>query len=179
MAGPTDRCATGGQQVRGHAGPTVGYGACERRRHDDDHGRPALGAPARVGRRARLRLPRRRHQRADRGLLAGRRPAEVHPVPPRGDVGVPGGGVREDVGPPNRSAMGGSYQQEVDLASLFKDVASDYVQTVTLPQQLPNLVDRAIRVALSRRAPTALIIPNDVQELDYEPPTHDFKMVPS
>src|SRR4051794_36129108 len=89
---------------------------------------------------------------------------------------VPVGAI---VGQTNRTAIGGSYQQEVDLLSLYKDVASDYVQMVTVPQQLPNVIDRAIRVALTRRAPTAVIIPNDVQELDYEPPTHEFKMVPS
>jgi pyruvate dehydrogenase (quinone) len=83
------------------------------------------------------------------------------------------------VGQTNRTAMGGSYQQEVDLISLFKDVASDYVQMVTVPEQIPNVLDRAIRIAMSRRAPTAVIIPNDVQELEYEPPTHEFKMVPS
>jgi pyruvate dehydrogenase (quinone) len=83
------------------------------------------------------------------------------------------------VGQTNRTAMGGSYQQEVDLLSLFKDVASDYVQMVTVPEQLPNVLDRAFRVAMSRRAPTALIIPNDVQELEYTPPQHAFKMVPS
>ncbi len=83
------------------------------------------------------------------------------------------------VGQTNRSAMGGSYQQEIDLISLFKDVASDYVQMVTVPEQLPNVLDRAIRVALTQRAPTALIIPSDVQELPYSPPTHAFKMVPS
>jgi len=83
------------------------------------------------------------------------------------------------VGQTNRSAMGGSYQQEVDLLSLFKDVASDYVQMVTVPEQLPNVLDRAIRTALARRAPTALILPADVQELEYSPPTHAFKMVPS
>jgi pyruvate dehydrogenase (quinone) len=83
------------------------------------------------------------------------------------------------VGQTNRTAMGGNYQQEVDLISLFKDVASEYVQMVTVPEQLPNVLDRAIRIAMSRRAPTAIIIPNDVQELEYEPPTHEFKMVPS
>jgi pyruvate dehydrogenase (quinone) len=83
------------------------------------------------------------------------------------------------VGQTNRSAMGGSYQQEVDLLSLYKDVASDYVQMVTVPEQLPNVLDRAIRVAMAQRAPTALIIPADVQELPYSPPTHAFKMVPS
>lgn len=83
------------------------------------------------------------------------------------------------VGQTSRSAMGGSYQQEVDLMSLYKDVASDYLQMVTVPEQLPNVIDRAIRTALGRRAPTAVIIPSDVQELDYSPPTHEFKMVPS
>jgi pyruvate dehydrogenase (quinone) len=75
--------------------------------------------------------------------------------------------------------MGGSYQQEVDLLSLYKDVASEYVQMVTVPEQLPNVIDRAIRVAVAERAPTAVIIPADVQELDYTPPSHAFKMVPS
>jgi pyruvate dehydrogenase (quinone) len=83
------------------------------------------------------------------------------------------------VGQTSRSAMGGSYQQEVDLLSLFKDVASDYVQMVTVPEQLPNVLDRAIRVALAERAPTAIIIPSDVQELPYSAPSHAFKMVPS
>src|ERR1700727_53829 len=83
------------------------------------------------------------------------------------------------VGQTSRSAMGGSYQQEVDLLTLFKDVASDYVQMVTVPEQLPNVLDRAIRVALAERAPTAIIIPSDVQELEYAAPAHEFKMVPS
>src|SRR5699024_7278793 len=83
------------------------------------------------------------------------------------------------IGQTNRTAMGGSYQQEVDLLSLYKDVASEYVQVVMAPEQLPNVLDRAIRTALSERAPTAIIVPLDVQEMDYSPPTHDFKMVPS
>ncbi|WP_026818239.1 thiamine pyrophosphate-requiring protein [Arthrobacter castelli] len=83
------------------------------------------------------------------------------------------------VGQTNRTAMGGSYQQEIDLVSLYKDVASEYVHMVNSPQQLPNVLDRAIRVALSERAPTAIIIPLDIQEAEYSPPTHAFKMVPS
>jgi pyruvate dehydrogenase (quinone) len=83
------------------------------------------------------------------------------------------------VGQTHRTAMGGSYQQEVDLHTLFKDVASEFVETVTVPEQLPNVLDRAIRTAYARRCPTAIIIPGDVQELDYSAPTHEFKMVPS
>ncbi|EFL13161.1 thiamine pyrophosphate-requiring protein [Streptomyces sp. C] len=83
------------------------------------------------------------------------------------------------VGQTGRSAMGGAYQQEVDLLSLYKDVASDFCEMVTVPEQLPNVLDRAMRIAAARRAPTALIIPADVQELDYTPPAHEFKQVPS
>jgi pyruvate dehydrogenase (quinone) len=83
------------------------------------------------------------------------------------------------VGQTSRSAIGGSYQQEIDLLSLYKDVASPYVQMVTVPEQLPNVLDRAIRIAMAERAPTAIIIPSDVQELEYSVPTHAFKMVPS
>jgi pyruvate dehydrogenase (quinone) len=83
------------------------------------------------------------------------------------------------VGQTSRSAMGGSYQQEVDLLNLFKDVAGAYVQMVTVPEQLPNVLDRAIRTALGYRTPTAIIVPSDVQELEYSPPTHAFKMTPS
>lgn len=83
------------------------------------------------------------------------------------------------VGQTNRSAMGGSRQQEVDLASLYKDVTSDFCETATVPEQLPNLIDRAMRTAYARRTVTAIILPADVQELDYTPPGHAFKMVPS
>ena len=71
------------------------------------------------------------------------------------------------------------YQQEVDLLTLYKDVANDYVQMVTVPEQLPNVLDRAIRIATAKRTVTAVIIPSDVQELEYTPPPHAFKMVPS
>lgn len=83
------------------------------------------------------------------------------------------------VGQTARSAMGGSYQQEVDLQSLYKDVAGEYLVEVNVANQLPNALDRAIRIALARRAPTALVIPSDVQEQPYEAPEHEFKQVPS
>ncbi|WP_019971414.1 thiamine pyrophosphate-requiring protein [Mycobacterium sp. 141] len=83
------------------------------------------------------------------------------------------------VGQTARSAMGGSYQQEVDLQSLYKDVASDYLVEVNVASQLPNALDRAIRTALARRAPTALVIPSDLQEQPYSAPGHEFKQVPS
>jgi pyruvate dehydrogenase (quinone) len=74
------------------------------------------------------------------------------------------------VGQQARAAMGGSYQQEVDLISLFKDVACEFVQMATVPSQTRHLVDRAVRIATARRTVTCLIFPNDLQELDYEEP---------
>jgi pyruvate dehydrogenase (quinone) len=69
------------------------------------------------------------------------------------------------VGQSPRSAMGGDYQQEVDLNTLFKDVAHEYVQTAMAPEQIRHLVDRAIRIARVERTVTCLIIPRDLQEL--------------
>src|SRR5687767_839223 len=66
------------------------------------------------------------------------------------------------VGQTARTAVGGHYQQEVDLHALFKDVASDYLVEVTVAEQLPNALDRAMRVAYAAHAPTALIIPADL-----------------
>ncbi|WP_333683764.1 thiamine pyrophosphate-requiring protein [Pontibaca methylaminivorans] len=68
------------------------------------------------------------------------------------------------IGQQARAALGGDYQQEVDLPSLFKDVARDYVQTCMVPAQARHLIDRGMRIAMARRMPTALIFPNDVQE---------------
>jgi pyruvate dehydrogenase (quinone) len=82
------------------------------------------------------------------------------------------------VGAQATTAQGGSFQQEVDLKTLFKDVSSDYLVEVTDPRQLPMVVDRAFRTALSRRSPVTIIIPNNVQTMDYESPPHEFKMVP-
>ncbi|HET9091826.1 MAG TPA: thiamine pyrophosphate-binding protein, partial [Acidimicrobiales bacterium] len=83
------------------------------------------------------------------------------------------------VGQTSRSAMGGSYQQEVDLVSLFKDCCHQFDEMAMVPEQFPNLIDRAIRTALTTRSPTCIIVPTDVQEMEYSPPEHAFKQVPS
>ncbi len=74
------------------------------------------------------------------------------------------------VGQQARSSLGGAFQQEVDLNSLYKDVASDYVQVMAAPEQARHLVDRAMRIAAATRSVTALIVPNDVQEAEYSDP---------
>jgi pyruvate dehydrogenase (quinone) len=70
------------------------------------------------------------------------------------------------VGQQSRAALGGDYQQEVDLPNLFKDVAHEFVQTAMVPAQIRQLIDRAFRIARATRSPTAIVIPKDVQEAD-------------
>ena len=71
------------------------------------------------------------------------------------------------VGQQARSALGASYQQEVDLQNLFADV-TEYVATAVVPEQVRTCIDRAVRIAHAKRAVTCVIIPNDLQELEYE-----------
>lgn len=70
------------------------------------------------------------------------------------------------VGQQARLSLGGSYQQEIDLISLYKDVAGEYVHMMTEPGQARQMIDRAIRIAKTLRTVTCIIVPNDVQELD-------------
>ena len=69
-----------------------------------------------------------------------------------------------------RASLGGHYQQELDLVSMFKDVAGAFVAQASVPAQIRHLVDRAIRTALAERKVTALVLPNDLQDLPYEAP---------
>src|ERR1700743_1476401 len=64
-----------------------------------------------------------------------------------------------------RTALGGHYQQEVDLLAMFRDVAGAFVQQAGMPAQVRHLTDRAVRIAMAQRRVTALIFPNDLQEL--------------
>lgn len=69
-----------------------------------------------------------------------------------------------------RTALGSHYQQELDLVSMFKDVAGAFVQQASEPSQVRHLIDRAIRTSLGERQVTALILPNDLQDLEYQEP---------
>jgi pyruvate dehydrogenase (quinone) len=83
------------------------------------------------------------------------------------------------VGQQSRSAIGGQYQQEVDLLSLFKDVAHEFVHMATTPTQVRSLIDGAYRTALAERTPTCVILPTDVQSLPYREPPHEHGTVHS
>jgi pyruvate dehydrogenase (quinone) len=83
------------------------------------------------------------------------------------------------VGQKSRKSLGGSDQQAVDLVSLFKDVASPYVQQAADASQARHLLDRALRIARAERTVTCVILPNDLQELDYEEPKHTHQTIHS
>jgi pyruvate dehydrogenase (quinone) len=83
------------------------------------------------------------------------------------------------IGQQARMSLGSEYQQEVDLVTLYKDVASEFVQVCMVPEQAQHLIDRAMRVAKGTRSPACIIIPNDVQELPYSPPPRAHGAVPS
>jgi pyruvate dehydrogenase (quinone) len=84
------------------------------------------------------------------------------------------------VGQQALASLGGSYRQEVDLVSLFKDVAGEYVHMASSPDQVRHLVDRAVRIAQVERAVTCIILPNDVQEMKaVEKPPRDHGTIHS
>ncbi|QNF34118.1 thiamine pyrophosphate-requiring protein [Adhaeribacter swui] len=83
------------------------------------------------------------------------------------------------VGQKALTALGGNSQQEVDLISLFKDLASEYVQMATDPAQIRHLIDRAFRIAISQRTVTCIIIPNDLQTKEYQEPPHQHQTIHS
>lgn len=105
--------------------------------------------------------------------LATSGPGAIHLLNGLYDAKMDHAPVLTIVGQQGRAALGGNYQQEVDLLSLFKDVASEYVHMASVPAQLRHLVDRGVRIAKAERTVTCIIIPNDLQEMAAVPaPRH-------
>jgi pyruvate dehydrogenase (quinone) len=111
--------------------------------------------------------------------LATSGPGAIHLLNGLYDAKLDHAPVLAIVGQQARAALGGSYQQEVDLPALFGDVAA-YVETATDPAQVRHLIDRAVRTAVSERAPTCVILPTDVQTMDaVVAPPHEHGTVHS
>jgi pyruvate dehydrogenase (quinone) len=104
--------------------------------------------------------------------LATSGPGAIHLLNGLYDAKVDHQPVLALVGHTARTVQGASYQQEIDLPALFKDVASGYAPMVSTASQLRHVVDRAVRTALGGRCPTCIIVPTDVQELKAEEPAH-------
>src|SRR6266513_1637565 len=97
--------------------------------------------------------------------LATSGPGAIHLLNGLYDAKMDHASVVAIVGQQARSAIGGDYQQEVDLVTLFKDVAHEYVHMASTPAAIRHLIDRAIRIAKAERTVTCVIIPNDIQEM--------------
>jgi len=111
--------------------------------------------------------------------LATSGPGAIHLLNGLYDARLDGAPVVAIVGQQPRTAIGSDHQQEIDLQSLFKDVAKDYLVEVTAPEQVPLVIDRAIRIARARSTVTAIMLPTDVQVMDaVEPTPHEFKVSP-
>ncbi len=101
--------------------------------------------------------------------LATSGPGAIHLLNGLYDAKMDHAAVVAIVGQQARAAIGGDYQQEVDLLTLFKDVAHEYVHMASTPAAIRHLVDRAIRIAKAERTVTCIIIPNDLQEMAAVP----------
>lgn len=84
------------------------------------------------------------------------------------------------VGQQATSVLGSEYQQEIDLTTLFKDVAAQFVQMVATPEAAAMVLDRAFRTALATRGPCVVVLPHDVQAAEApEEPAHEHGVVPT
>jgi pyruvate dehydrogenase (quinone) len=81
------------------------------------------------------------------------------------------------IGQQKTFSLGANYQQEIDLNTLFKDVASEFVQTCMHPGQIRQLIDRAMKIAKASRSVTAVIVPADIQEETFEPPPREHGVI--
>jgi pyruvate dehydrogenase (quinone) len=95
-------------------------------------------------------------------------PGAIHALNGLYDARLDRQAVLAIVGQQPTTLLGANQYQEVDLGTLMKDVAHEYLQMAMHPAQLRFLVDRAARTALADRTVSCLIVPNDVQELEAE-----------
>src|SRR5690242_2341636 len=92
--------------------------------------------------------------------LATSGPGAIHLLNGLYDAKMDGAPVLALTGQQYSDLLGSGYQQEVDLLSLYKDVAA-FNQQVESPTQVFNLVDTACRVALAKRTVAHISFPID------------------
>jgi pyruvate dehydrogenase (quinone) len=110
-------------------------------------------------------------------VLSTQGPGAVHLLTGLYDAKLDGVPVVAVMGQQERSVLGSQYQQEIDLLSLVKDVAAQFAQTVTTAEQLPLVLDRAMRTALATRSPCVVVLPHDVQQLPAPEPEQSHGVV--
>ena len=95
--------------------------------------------------------------------LATSGPGGVHLLNGLYDAKCDGQPVLAITGHTFHDLIGTYYQQDVDLDKLFMDVAA-YNERVMGPAHVTNVVDEAIKTALSQRTVAHITIPKDIQE---------------
>ena len=95
--------------------------------------------------------------------LATSGPGGVHLLNGLYDAKCDGQPVLAITGHTFHDLIGTNYQQDVDLDKLFADVAA-YNERIMGPAHVHNVLDEAIKTALSRRSVAHVNIPKDVQE---------------
>jgi pyruvate dehydrogenase (quinone) len=106
-------------------------------------------------------------------VMSTQGPGAVHLLNGLYDAKLDGAPVVAIIGQQERSVLGSGYMQEVNLSTLFADVASEFVQLVTSPDQIPFVIDKAFSTAMVTRSPTVIILPHDIQKADAQPPAHE------
>ena len=106
-------------------------------------------------------------------VLATQGPGAIHLLNGLYDAKLDSVPVVAIVGQQARSVLGAGYMQEVNLSTLFGDVASRFTQLVSSPEQIPFVIDKAFRTAMATRSPVVVIIPHDIQNASAEPPAHE------
>src|SRR5476651_1285169 len=99
--------------------------------------------------------------------LATSGPGGVHLLNGLYDAKFDGQPVLAITGHTFHDLIGTHYQQDLDLDKLFIDVAA-YNQRIMGPSHVHNVVDEAIKTALSQRTVAHINIPKDVQEWEMD-----------
>ncbi len=94
--------------------------------------------------------------------LATSGPGGIHLLNGLYDAKLDGQHVLAITGHTFHDLIGTHYQQDVDLDKLCMDVAA-YSQRIMGPAHVNNVVDAAIKIALSRRTVAHITIPKDIQ----------------
>src|SRR4029078_9103127 len=97
------------------------------------------------------------------GCLAASGPGAIHVLNGLYDAKMDGAPVLAITGQTYHDLIGMHYQQEVDLLSLFKDVAG-YNQQVLGAAHVEGLIDAACRTALATRSVAHVTCPVHIQE---------------
>ncbi len=95
--------------------------------------------------------------------LATSGPGGIHLLNGLYDAKLDGQPVLAITGHTFHDLIGTHYQQDVDLSRLFMDVAA-YTERVMGPAHVVNVVDAAIKTALSQRTVAHVNIPKDIQD---------------